>query len=177
MDPGNREACNAIWQEHRKLIEKAAGSSHNHQAWPGGYLDHVVETMNIAVQLYECLGALRPLPFSMNDALLVMFLHDLEKPWKGLDLYPGPMAGKPERRAFRDAKVREYVSLTDDLWNALRYVEGEGDDYSSHRRVMGPLAAFCHMCDVASARIWPEHPLVESDPWHGAKRSLSESKP
>jgi len=34
-------------------VKKAKGSNHNHQTWEGGYLDHVVETMNIAVWLYR----------------------------------------------------------------------------------------------------------------------------
>lgn len=52
-------------------------------------------------------------------------------------------------------KDKEYdIALTPQQENALRYVEGEGDDYSSERRVMNELAAFYHMCDVASARIF-----------------------
>lgn len=36
---------------------------------------------------------------------------------------------------------------------------------------MSPLAAFTHMCDVASARLWHDHPLEADDPWPGAARS------
>jgi hypothetical protein len=36
---------------------------------------------------------------------------------------------------------------------------------------MSPLAAFCHMCDVASARLWHDHPWPRDDPWAGAARS------
>ena len=42
--------------------------------------------------------------------------------------------------------------------NALRYKEGEGDDYDPHKRVAGELAAFCNNCDVWSARGWHDFP-------------------
>src|SRR5262249_9207094 len=67
--------------EHNDLFWSARGSSHNHQAWAGGYAHHVREVMNVAVVLYDALGQLRPLPFSLSDALVVLFVHDLEKPW------------------------------------------------------------------------------------------------
>ena len=35
--------------------------------------------MNIAVVLYERLNSIRPLPFSLSDLLLVVYLHDVEK--------------------------------------------------------------------------------------------------
>ncbi len=52
----------------------------------------------------------------------------------------------------------------------MHYVEGELDDYSPKQRMQWPLAAFCHMCDNNSARLWPEYPLVRDDPWIDAQR-------
>ena len=133
-------------------FKEAAGSSHNHQAWKGGYLDHVVETMNIACWLYET--SPRKLPFKLEDALVVMFLHDIEKPFKGSHHWDT----KEDRRTFRDTFIHQnQIALTVDQRNALRYVEGEYDDYSNKERKMGPLAAFCHCCDVMSARLWWFH--------------------
>lgn len=147
-------------------VTKAKGSSHNHQAWTGGYLDHIVETMNIACQLFETMNYLRPLPFKMEDALIVMFLHDLEKPWKEnltvINDFGDEINGqvvfrsKQERRDFRDAVIAQFgIELTDDHKNALRYVEGIPDsEYVPGARIMGELAAFCHCCDIISARLW-----------------------
>ncbi|MCA9623710.1 MAG: hypothetical protein KC731_32030 [Myxococcales bacterium] len=45
---------------------------------------------------------------------------------------------------------------------------GNNRPAGNQRRMMGPLAAFCHMCDVASARLWFDHPMAEGDP--GASR-------
>jgi len=66
------------------------------------------------------------------------------------------------------------IALTAAQENALRYVEGESHEYSNRHRTMGPLAAFCHLCDVTSARIWFDHPLTEHDPWTGARRRSEE---
>lgn len=54
--------------------------------------------------------------------------------------------------------------------NALTYVEGEINDYSSQKRVMNELAAFCHKVDVWSARGWCDYPKARGDGWAGAKR-------
>ena len=168
IDEPNRAGCRRIYSANLKLFSEAAGSSHNHQNWPGGYLDHTGETMNIAVLLYDALGAARHLPFSLSDALLILSLHDLEKPWKSVRRF----ADKEDRRKFREYKLGEYIIiLTPAQENALRYVEGEGDAYTNSHRVMNELAAFCHMCDVWSARGWYAYPAAENDPWTGAKRS------
>ncbi|MBA2540549.1 MAG: hypothetical protein H0V17_12985, partial [Deltaproteobacteria bacterium] len=81
LDEPNRTACARILDEHRTLFETVKGGN-NHHVWRGGYLDHVTDAMNLAVVLHEELGALRSLPFSLSDLLLVIYLHDLEKPWR-----------------------------------------------------------------------------------------------
>ena len=176
----NRTAVKKILSDNRDLFGKVQGSTHNHQAWPGGYLDHVTEVMNIALVLYRTLDAKRPLPFSISDILLVVFLHDIEKPWKyelGADgqlQHKATMLTKADHQLFRMEKLAEYgIALTDDHENGLKYAEGELDDYSSRERKMRPLAALAHLCDVTSARIWFDHPASGGDPWEGAQRVSS----
>lgn len=36
IDEPNRSACQRILVDNRKLFEQIQGSTHNHQAWPGG---------------------------------------------------------------------------------------------------------------------------------------------
>ena len=123
--------------------------------------------MNLAIVLYCALKTCRPRSYALSDALLVLFLHDLEKPWKSEIKF----GSKDERREFRELAMILYgIVLTPEQANALRYVEGEGDDYTNEHRVMGPLAAFCHACDVISARDMHDHPLAKADPWIGAHR-------
>src|SRR5579863_920200 len=194
----NSEALKNIVRDNLFRITEAPGSSKNHQAWVGGYVDHVTETMNIALQLYWTFDKLgrfgKEAPFVVSDPLVVMFLHDLEKPWKHLavpnnECLCGHLLGdhnrinawsdaacrhctgvprncnmyrhlvlktKEDRRAFRDGMIDEYgILLSNDQKNALRYVEGIPDkEYQSGERIMGELAAFCHCCDILSARLW-----------------------
>jgi len=99
LDEPNRTACARLLADHRTLFATVQGSTHNHQTWPGGYLDHVTDAMNIAVVLYAQLSELRPLPSSLSDLLLVVYLHDLEKwfdypaaagdPWLGASRVAG----------------------------------------------------------------------------------------
>lgn len=169
IEEPNRSKCRKLYQDNGALFRLAPGSAHNHQAWTGGYHDHVTEVMNIVVVLFEALGTQRPLPFTLSDAVLVMFLHDIEKAWKYAGT-PG-LDSKEDRQIFQLAKLVEYdIELSPEQANALKYVEGEFGSYKNDERTMHPLAAFCHMCDVASARLWFDHPLETNDPWTGATR-------
>ena len=174
-----RTGCLQLLEENRARFETAHGSVHNHQAWPGGYLDHVTEVMNIAVLLYPTLSAARTLPFTLSSALLVLYLHDVEKPWKyeqsgtdgTLDEIALLKGDKLAQHFFREGVLRRYgINLIPKEANAFRYVEGELDEYDNRRRVMNELAGFCHACDVLSARLWHAFPSAEGDPWSGARR-------
>ena len=166
--------CRRILEDNRVVFRKVQGSSHNHQNWVGGYLDHVVETMNVAVMFYASMSECRHLDsFSLSDALLVLFLHDLEKPWKyrlndnGEVEYVDSLKTKDAAQKFRDDKMSDYgLILTPEQVNGLHYVEGEYKDYSNKTRIMWPLAAFCHLCDVVSSRIWHEYPKAGGDSWN-----------
>ena len=73
-DP-NGLICWKILTDNCGLFETARGSTHNHQMWEGGYIDHVTDGMNYTRHLYafdEAFG--RPLPFSLSDVLLIFFL-------------------------------------------------------------------------------------------------------
>ena len=176
IDTPNRALCFQILFDNRKLFQTVQGSTNNHQAWPGGYFDHVQEIMNIALLLYRQLASVRPLPFSLSDVLLVVFLNDIEKPWKyefrGGELHhSNAFQTKAQAHEFRAKKLKKYgIVLTPDQENGMKYVEGEFEDYSNRRRAMGPLAALCHLADVTSARIWFDHPMADDDPWLGAQR-------
>ena len=177
IDEPNRTVCKRILADNRRLFQAVQGSTNNHQNWPGGYFDHVQEIMNIAVVLYERLDSVRPLPFSLSDLLLVVYLHDIEKPWKyelredGQLHHKATMQNKADHQCFRMAKLAEYgVAFTPEQENGMKYAEGELNDYTNRRRVMGPLACVAHMCDVCSARLWFAHPSEENDPWSRARQ-------
>lgn len=144
IDEPNRTSCMLLFSAELKRFQESHGSTNNHQAWPGGYFDHIQDGMNVCVVLYNALNDQRPLPFSLSDALLVFFLHDIEKPWvytPGDDGQLHVVPAMQDRRArhdFRLLKLHEYhIELTPDQLNALQYVEGENADYQSRKRVMG----------------------------------------
>ncbi len=178
IDEPNRAACLRALDTEEVRFRQAPGSSHNHQAWRGGYLDHVVEACNMGIRLYETMSAVRPLPFSLSDLLLCIFLHDFEKPWKYVlgqdELQDADLSTKEKRHAFRESLIRRYgFVLTDEHRNGIEYAEGELTNYSNRHRYMGRLAAFVHCCDVLSARAFHDHPLEADDPW-GATRHAQE---
>jgi len=166
IDEPNRTACRKLYEENIELFKKAAGSSYNHQAWEGGYFDHITEVMNVCVMLYPMYNV-RGLNFTLSDALLVMFIHDLEKAFSDevVDVIEenygttGNFLSMKEAKAIvRNQLIEKYnIVLTEQQQNAFKYVEGENNDYSSGKRVMNELAAFCHIADVSSARIWHEY--------------------
>ena len=165
-------ACIRLFENEFTRFTSAWGASSKHQAWPGGYLDHVCEVMNIAVLLHGPLAAVGRAPFKLESALLVLYLHDLEKAWKyetardgSLIIHSG-FTAKDERHQFRLKIIEEYgIRLTAAQMNAFTYVEGEGDAYDPHHRVMNELAGFCHVCDTLSARTAHDFPNIENDPW------------
>ncbi len=161
-----RAPCQRLYAENRERFMRARGSTHNHQAWPGGYHDHLQDGMNVAVLLYRAAASTgRCVPFSLSDALVAFFLHDLEKPWRfkqdedGAWINDVAMETKAHRQAFRESKMEEYgIKLAAEIENAVRYAEGEGADYRSDIRVSNELAGFVHACDHWSARVWHDHP-------------------
>lgn len=178
IDEPNRSACMKILTENRALFETVRGSTHNHQTWPGGFIDHTTDVMNYAYHLYDFNASFgRPLPFTKSDGILIMFLHDLEKPWRIEVMPDGTVRNRPGLdtkeafKKFREDKLEEYkIILKEYQQNGLSYVEGELSHYSSKHRVMNELAAFCHQCDNWSARAWYDYPKISQDPWVGADR-------
>lgn len=150
----NKSQLLSLYEEIAKDegLLKSKGSSHNHQTWEGGYVDHVKESVNIANLLYP-IFSVRTLPFILCDAIDVLLVHDIEKPWKSIYNF----SSKEERGNFRNSILFKFgIKLTPMQENALHYCEGENFDYKSTHRVMNELATFCHICDITSARIWHE---------------------
>ena len=150
IDDNNRFRCIKLLNFFMDKYPNAPGSSGNHQAYPGGYYTHVSDILEYAIMLYKSLLKKDYLSFSLSDALLVLFLHDIEKPVKYSD----------EETNENDQEIRyrllnEFgLELNNEHILALKYIHGEGPDYRKDKRVMTPLCAFCHCCDVISARIF-----------------------
>lgn len=157
----NRQKCLTFIDEYIDKFIAAPGSKTKHQAWSGGYTDHIVECMLIAEKQYEWMNKRRSLPFTLSDVFLVLFLHDIEKLFKYTD-ERYVLETDEEKWLFLEETCTAYtIALTPEHWNALAYIHGEGSDYHRTKRVMEPLAAFVHCCDIISARIWFDQPQKE----------------
>ena len=82
MSDPRREAFLALYDKYEYLFRFARGSSHNHQAWEGGYLDHIADAVRVNLLTWEALNAYRALPFTADSATICLFLHDIEKPFR-----------------------------------------------------------------------------------------------
>jgi len=154
VDEPHKTECLRFISKHRRLFNSSKGSAIKHQPWPGGYRDHVAEVMRIAAVTYRALEEIRPLPFTLGHALVGCFLHDIEKIWKHA-------LEEDDRSSIDEVKLlSKHFTMNDDLWNAIHYAHGEGDDYHPTERIQRPLAAFVHHCDNTSARIWFDKPEV-----------------
>jgi len=179
MSNQNRDAIQRMLHDHGELFMRAGGSKANHQAWVGGYWDNVCECLNLAIVQYDLWNSLRPRPYHLSEALEVLFVHDLEKPWKYFPSTPCPITvpnlqSKPERARFRLELLAWYgVNLSPEQQNALQYCEGELGEYDPDQRKMQPMAHLCHTCDETSARQFHDYPAAQDDPWEGARRISS----
>ena len=136
--------------------------------------------MNLGVLFYSPLRETRrEMDFSLSDTLLVLYLHDIEKPFKqrykslGLE----DENGKKDNQKIKEFKfelIKKYeIKLTGAQIIGIKYTEGENEDYHPFNRVQNPLAAFANMCDNWSARGFYDFP-TEKDSWIGAKRRTPE---
>lgn len=158
IEEPNRTPCLAILNDHKKRFEESPGSLTKHQAWPGGYVHHLEEAMNFGCNLFDLMNTERVLDFSISDVLLVLFLHDLEKPFRYVEPKKEFHTGEDKKLFIQDIIDTYGIVLNESHHNALQYTHGEGHEYSRTERIQKPLAAFVHICDVASARIWFDYP-------------------
>lgn len=153
-------SCVRFLFDNEEIVYLAPGSRGAHHNWEGGYIDHLCQTMNHFLDLYhlaETRGHMADMEpneqFTISDGLVVLFLHDIEKPF----LYTNRVKfdTKKAKELFRRDLIRFYsFNLNANQENALKFVEGVRDeDYKPGFRVDKPLAVLCHAADNYSARV------------------------
>lgn len=151
----NAPKLQRILDDNSAIIAKAKGSANNHQPWPGGFLQHISDTLDFASHIFSIE---RVFPFTWSSVVLVLVLHDIEKPFVQDRMAKDsqmPIWSKEQRANFREDLILVYnIELTAEERTALKYVEGEGQDYSPNKRIMNELSALCHAADILSARLW-----------------------
>lgn len=156
------ETCEKLYKimdDHAATFAAAKGSMHNHQAWPGGYWQHVADTMQLAQRImFATMPKGWPVPFSWSSVVLVLFLHDIEKPFMQERMANNPempLWPKEQRAGFRDGIIYRYqIAITEEERIALKFIRGEESAHSHKERKMNELGALCHAADVLSARLW-----------------------
>jgi|APCry1669188879_1035177.scaffolds.fasta_scaffold02692_6 hypothetical protein len=150
LEDERKEFILKFHKDHLPLMLEAKGSMCNHQAWKGGYLDHIQECFNIAESIYGALCKIHSLPFKLSECFVVLYFHDIEKIWKYT------INEIIDKKLYYKTILQENYSIifSEQEQNALKYIHGENEYYSSKKRVMNELAAFCHSVDTISSRIW-----------------------
>lgn len=172
MEDDRHDSLLKLYDDFAEIFHYAAGSSHNHQVWKGGYADHVADIIRSAILGYHIIDTWRPLhslgveSFTLDSAIITLFLHDIEKPFRygptndpRCKKWQGRFTDWQEWESAKWEIIEElqtkygFELLIDEI-NALKYTHGEGDDHKKDERVSCPLAAFVHHCDNTSARIF-----------------------
>ena len=155
-DP-NKDQLIALYRFLIQQFPDAKWSNHNKHQWrEWWYYDHIADSLKFGKIMYDGLDTYRKLPFSFDDVIVVIVLHDLEKPYK----YSSHNSDfknllKLDSHGIRDTIIKQYdIILSSNQSNWLDYIHGEWDHYSKTDRVMLPLTAFCHSLDIISARIY-----------------------
>ncbi len=152
LEGSNMSKCMNLLNYFIEEFPNAYGSTPNignHQNYESGYYNHISSVIDYANILYKNLSKLGELEFSLSDAILVLFLHDIEKPIK---YNTDTLETSSE---IRNRLISEFdINLNEEHIKALKYIHGEGEDYRKDQRIMNPLCAFCHCCDIISARIF-----------------------
>lgn len=153
LEDPRRETILKFHTNHKSEIEISWGSKSKHQAWSGGYLDHLAEVFRIAESMYESLSKQHDLNFCLSSAIVVLYFHDVEKIWKYTTGLPNYF--DKHKYLFKTLAKEHQIKFSSEEINALKYIHGESEaDYNPDTRIMGPLAAFCHCADTLSARLW-----------------------
>lgn len=77
-----KEQLKQLYDDHaeRIMLMPASGTEHFHNAWPGGYVDHVVRVMDAALtirQVWETFGA--TMNYTEEELIFAALNHDLGK--------------------------------------------------------------------------------------------------
>lgn len=171
MSPEHVRVSKEIYTDYSGIIENIPGSHAKHQAWPGGYISHVEETMNIALGIHQMLDERRKLDIPLSSVLFCSYLHDFDKLLRYTMQPDGTWVGKPADKMLyleemMDALKNRYnYTPTDDEYNALKYAHGELEaDRTPTKRVIWPLGTIVHCADIISARVWHDFGKT-SDSW------------
>lgn len=158
----------------RPQMELMPAAVSHHHFWTGGILQHISEVMTIVQVLYRIMERIRgtPTTFTMDDAILVAYIHDLDKleryernttNWKTKGV-AYPFKAKEdlltcESTGLIATKCAQYrIELSREHLHSLAFHHGGFSEYMSsvyvkYQPEMSPLATLLHCADLMSGFI------------------------
>mgnify|MGYP007013259692 CR=1 FL=1 len=83
LEDKNQSQLKKLYQDIIEEMPNAKWSSNNKHQWrEWWYYDHIADILKFGKILYDNLNAYRKLPFSFDDVIIVILIHDIEKPYK-----------------------------------------------------------------------------------------------
>jgi len=77
VDQPNKDAIIESYVQNVERVAQTPGARKKHQAWDGGYLDHVVYATNYGIALHNLHKQIGfQVNYSESDIAIVMLLHD-----------------------------------------------------------------------------------------------------
>lgn len=122
IDEPNQTGIRNLYTEYYERVALSRGSKTKHQYWSGGYLDHICMMGTYGYKVYCLEEHFYPNEFSSSDVVLIILLHDLEKPFAYVDPKQTFRTDK-DKYSFILGMCKSYtITLTEAHKNALKYI-------------------------------------------------------
>jgi hypothetical protein len=162
--------CDILKNKHKMYYFSSARKHHHWKT--GGWSDHTAQVIKISIDLYKEISKYDPIKdFTLDDVILVAFVHDLDKLWRYVelkepkedqifeyrkDLPPYNESSKVVAECFRYG-----IELNDQHIEAIDHHHGgysfDISSVYSKNTSMTKLSALIHCADILSTYMWGDH--------------------
>lgn len=147
-DP-RKEQIISFYEAHKEELTVAKGSKALYQVWPGGYADHVSQSIQLATRILPSVEDFGKQAFTLGQAQVVLAFMGIDHLFKY-----GRVAGAEnfDRENFLSCTLKDKwnVCFTNDEKNALRFGNAANACAVPYDREVGSLAAFVRSVDLLS---------------------------
>lgn len=152
-----------------KEIEFCPAAIKHHHWWKKGWLDHTAQVLKISIDIYNNMSEYEPITdFTIDDVILVAFVHDLDKLWRYTELekpkegqlfeYRNDITPYTESSKVVAECFRHGIELTDQHIEAIDHHHGGysvdiSSVYSKSSKTT-KLSTLIHCADMLSTFMW-----------------------
>ena len=198
-----KEQLKELYEEHaeRIMLMPASGTEHFHNAWPGGYVDHVIRVMDGALamrQTWESFGS--TINYTEEELIFAAINHDLGKiGTEAAEQYipnDSEWHRKNQGKLYKNNPVNSFmtvpdrsirllsergIKITENEWFGIKLHDGMYDEsnkayfisYDVNSRLRTNLPYVLHQADQMAARVEYEKWMVDASPKPVEKRKAS----